>query len=188
MLKKDYWTQKGFSESYADVIIKGVRVFAKETGLREEDIEGLKILISLRDSLRPSESLKDFLSNLLNTLIQRQGILLTQSAKKGFLRFYREEEIEEKVNQLGEGLLHCLETDFDPVEYAILEIIAKSFVKDTSFVVQIDRKLYSEFLALTDKESAERLGILAKERIENLIRSLVKEIKDRKRREKVRGK
>lgn len=38
-------------------------------------------------------------------LIERQGIVLSESAKKGYLRFYKEEELEKKLNALGEALL-----------------------------------------------------------------------------------
>ena len=39
------------------------------------------------------------------SLIEKQGIVLSEPARKGYLRFYREEEIEEKLNALGIALL-----------------------------------------------------------------------------------
>jgi hypothetical protein len=49
--------------------------------------------------------LKEFLGGLLWSLIEKQGIVLSEPARKGYLRFYREEEIEEKLNALGIALL-----------------------------------------------------------------------------------
>jgi len=105
MFKADWWKQRGYSEEYSRQIAKGVRALAKEIKLREEDIEGLILLLELREKLRPSMPLKEFLGGLLWTLIERQGIVLSEPAKKGYLRFYKEEEIEKKLNALGEALL-----------------------------------------------------------------------------------
>jgi hypothetical protein len=105
MFKASWWRQKGYSEEYAKQIAKGVRALAKEIKLREEDIEGLVLLLELRERLRPSMPLKEFLGGLLWSLIQRQGIALSEDAKKGYLRFYKEKEIEEKLNALGLALL-----------------------------------------------------------------------------------
>jgi hypothetical protein len=105
MFKANWWQQRGYSEEYAKQITKGVRALAKEIKLREEDIEGLVLLLELRESLRPSMPLKEFLGGLLWTLIQRQGIVLSEDAKRGYLRFYEEEEMEEKLNALGLALL-----------------------------------------------------------------------------------
>ncbi|MCI4455046.1 MAG: hypothetical protein JHC25_08940 [Thermodesulfobacterium sp.] len=105
MFKADWWKEKGYSEEYSKQIAKGVRALAREIKLREEDVEGLVLLLQMREKLRPSLPLKEFLGGLLWSLIQRQGVLLSESAKKGFLRFYKEEELEEKLNALGEALL-----------------------------------------------------------------------------------
>jgi hypothetical protein len=105
MFKASWWQQRGYSEEYARQITKGVRALAKEIKLREEDIEGLVLLLELRERLRPSMPLKEFLGGLLWTLIQRQGIVLSEDAQKGYLRFYEEEEIEGKLNALGLALL-----------------------------------------------------------------------------------
>jgi hypothetical protein len=105
MFKASWWRQKGYSEEYAKQITKGVRALAKEINLREEDIEGLVLLLELRERLRPSMPLKEFLGGLLWSLIQRQGIVLSEDAKKGYLRFYEEEEMEGKLNALGMALL-----------------------------------------------------------------------------------
>ena len=105
MFKASWWKQRGYSEEYSRQIAKGVRVLAREIKLREEDIEGLILLLEMRERLRPSFPLKEFLGGLLGTLIERQGIVLSEPAKKGYLRFYREEEMEEKLNALGIALL-----------------------------------------------------------------------------------
>ena len=113
MFKASWWKQRGYSEEYSRQIAKGVRALAREIRLREEDIEGLILLLEMRERLRPSMPLKEFLGGLLWTLIQRQGLLLSEPAKKGFLRFYREEEIEEKLNALGIALLEIPLTSKD---------------------------------------------------------------------------
>jgi hypothetical protein len=105
MFRADWWKERGYSEEYARQIAKGVRALAREINLREEDIEGFILLLQLRGKLRPSMPLKEFLGGLLWSLIERQGIVLSETARKGFLRFYKEEEIEEKLNALGEALL-----------------------------------------------------------------------------------
>uniref|UniRef100_A0A7C5T0C9 Uncharacterized protein n=1 Tax=Thermocrinis ruber TaxID=75906 RepID=A0A7C5T0C9_9AQUI len=105
MFSAGWWRQRGYSEEYARQIAKGVRALAREIKLREEDIEGLVLLLEMRERLRPSLPLKEFLGGLLWSLIERQGILLSEPAKKGFLRFYKEKEIEEKLNELGIALL-----------------------------------------------------------------------------------
>jgi hypothetical protein len=105
MFKAGWWKQRGYSEEYSRQIAKGVRVLAREIKLREEDIGGLVLLIELRERLRPSMPLKEFLGGLLWSLIERQGIILSEPAKKGYLRFYKEKEIEKKLNALGITLL-----------------------------------------------------------------------------------
>jgi hypothetical protein len=105
MFRADWWKERGYSEEYAKQIAKGVRALAREINLREEDIEGLILLLQLRDKLRPSMPLKEFLGGLLWSLVERRGIVLSETAKKGYLRFYREKEIEKKLNALGEALL-----------------------------------------------------------------------------------
>ena len=47
------------------------------------------------------------------SLIERQGIVLSEPAKKGYLRFYREKEIEKKLNALGIALLETKITSKD---------------------------------------------------------------------------
>ena len=105
MFRASWWRERGYSEEYSRQIAKGVRALAREIKLREEDIEGLVLVLELREKLRPSIPLKEFLGGLLWSLIERQGIVLSEPAKKGYLRFYREEEIEEKLNALGIALL-----------------------------------------------------------------------------------
>jgi hypothetical protein len=105
MFKANWWKERGYSEEYARQIAKGVRALAREINLREEDIEGLILLLQMREKLRPSVPLKEFLGGLLWSLIERRGIVLSETAKKGYLRFYKEKEIEEKLNALGETLL-----------------------------------------------------------------------------------
>jgi hypothetical protein len=104
MFKANWWKQRGYSEEYSRQIAKGVRALAKEIKLREEDIEGLVLLLEMRDRLRSSMPLKEFLGGLLWSLIERQGIVLSEPAKNGYLRFYKEGEIEEKLNALGIAL------------------------------------------------------------------------------------
>jgi hypothetical protein len=104
MFKANWWKQRGYSEEYSRQIAKGVRALAREIKLREEDIEGLVLLLELRERLSPSMPLKEFLGGLLWRLVERQGIVLSEPAKKGYLRFYREEEIEKKLNALGIAL------------------------------------------------------------------------------------
>ena len=113
VFKASWWKERGYSEEYSRQIAKGVRALAKEIKLREEDIEGLILLLELRERLRPSMPLKEFLGGLLWTLIQKQGIVLSEPAKKGYLRFYREEEIEKKLNDLGIALLEIPITSKD---------------------------------------------------------------------------
>jgi hypothetical protein len=113
MFKADWWKQRGYSEEYSRQIAKGVRALAREIKLREEDIEGLILLLELRERLRPSMPLKEFLGGLLWSLIERQGIVLSEPAKKGYLRFYKEEEMEEKLNALGIALLETSLTSKD---------------------------------------------------------------------------
>jgi hypothetical protein len=113
MFKASWWRQKGYSEEYAKQIAKGVRALAKEINLREEDIEGLVLLLELRGKLRPSMPLKEFLAGLLWSLVEKQGIVLSEDAKKGYLRFYKEKEIEEKLNALGLALLETKITSKD---------------------------------------------------------------------------
>ena len=105
--------QRGYSEEYSRQIAKGVRVLAREIKLREEDIEGLILLLELREKLRPSMPLKEFLGGLLWSLIERQGIVLSETAKNGYLRFYKEKEIEKKLNALGIALLKTSLTSND---------------------------------------------------------------------------
>ena len=105
MFKSSWWMQRGYSEEYSRQIAKGVRALAREIRLKEEDIEGLILLLEMRERLRPSMPLKEFLGGLLWSLIERQGIILSEPAKKGYLRFYKEKEIEEKLNALGIALL-----------------------------------------------------------------------------------
>jgi len=105
MFRASWWRQRGYSEEYAKQITKGVRALAKEIKLREEDIEGLVLLLELRERLRPSMPLKEFLGGLLWSLVERQGIVLSEDAKKGYLRFYKEKEMEGKLNALGLALL-----------------------------------------------------------------------------------
>ena len=105
MFKASWWKERGYSEEYARQIAKGVRALAREINLREEDIEGLILLLEMREKLRPCMPLKEFLGGLLWSLIEKQGIVLSEPARKGYLRFYREEEIEEKLNALGIALL-----------------------------------------------------------------------------------
>ena len=57
--------------------------------------------------------LKEFLGGLLWSLIERQGIVLYEPARKGYLRFYKEKEIEEKLNALGIALLETPLTSKD---------------------------------------------------------------------------
>jgi len=113
MFKASWWRQKGYSEEYAKQIAKGVRALAKEIKLREEDIEGLVLLLELRERLRPSMPLKEFLAGLLWSLVEKQGIVLSEEAKRGYLRFYKEEEMEEKLNALGLTLLETKITSKD---------------------------------------------------------------------------
>ena len=113
MFKASWWTQRGYSEEYSRKIAKGVRALAREIQLREEDIEGLILLLELREKLRPSMPLKEFLGGLLWSLIERQGIVLSEPAKNGYLRFYKEEEIEKKLNALGIALLETSLTSND---------------------------------------------------------------------------
>ncbi len=105
MFKASWWQERGYSEEYSRQIAKGVRALAREIKLREEDIEGIVLLLELRERLRPSMPLKEFLGGLLWSFIERQGIVLSEDAKKGYLRFYKEKEIEEKLNALGIALL-----------------------------------------------------------------------------------
>ncbi len=63
--------------------------------------------------------LKEFLGGLLWSLIERQGIVLSEEAKKGYLRFYKEKEIEEKLNALGVALLETPLTSNDILEEII---------------------------------------------------------------------
>ena len=113
MFNANWWRERGYSKEYSRQIAKGVRVLAREIKLREEDIEGLILLLELREKLRPSMPLKEFLGGLLWTLIQRQGIVLSESAQKGYLRFYKEKEIERKLNALGTALLETSLTSKD---------------------------------------------------------------------------
>jgi hypothetical protein len=119
MFKASWWKERGYSEEYSKQIAKGVRALAREIKLREEDIEGLILLFELRERLRPSMPLKEFLGGLLWSLVERQGIVLSEEAKKGYLRFYKEEEIEEKLNALGVALLETPLTSNDILEEVI---------------------------------------------------------------------
>ncbi len=105
MFKASWWRERGYSEEYSRQIAKGVRALAREIKLREEDIEGIVLLLELRERLRPSMPLKEFLGGLLWSFIERRGIVLSEDAKKGYLRFYKEKEMEEKLNALGTALL-----------------------------------------------------------------------------------
>jgi hypothetical protein len=113
MFRVNWWEERGYSEEYARQIAKGVRALAREINLREEDMEGLVLLLQLREKLHPSMPLKEFLGGLLRTLAERRGIVLSETAKKGYLRFYREEELEEKLNALGIALLESPITSKD---------------------------------------------------------------------------
>ena len=113
MFRASWWRERGYSEEYSRQIAKGVRALAREIKLREEDIEGLVLVLELREKLRPSIPLKEFLGGLLWSLIERQGIVLSEPAKKGYLRFYREKEIEKKLNALGIALLETKITSKD---------------------------------------------------------------------------
>jgi hypothetical protein len=113
MFKARWWKQRGYSEEYSRQIAKGVRALAREIKLREEDIEGLVLILELRERLRPSMPLKEFLGGLLWSLIERQGVVLSKDAKNGYLRFYKEEELEEKLNALGIALLETPMTSKD---------------------------------------------------------------------------
>jgi hypothetical protein len=113
MFKASWWKERGYSEEYARQIAKGVRALAREINLREEDIEGIVLLLQMREKLRPSLPLKEFLGVLLWSLVERQGIILSEPAKKGFLRLYEEEELEEKLNALGEALLETSKASKD---------------------------------------------------------------------------
>jgi hypothetical protein len=113
MFRASWWKQRGYSEEYSRQIAKGVRALAREIRLREEDIEGLILLLELREKLRPSMPLKEFLGGLLWSLAERQGIVLSEPAKKGYLRFYKEEEIGKKLNALGIALLETSLTSND---------------------------------------------------------------------------
>jgi hypothetical protein len=113
MFKASWWKERGYTEEYSRQIAKGVRALAREIKLREEDVEGLILLLEMRERLRPSMSLKEFLGGLLWSLVERQGIVLSEPAKKGYLRFYREEEIEKKLNALGIALLETPLTSKD---------------------------------------------------------------------------
>lgn len=187
MLKKDYWMRKGYSENYADIIIKALRVFLKETGLREEDLEGLLLLLELREKLRKDLNLKEFVSSLLGTLMKRQGILLSEKALKGFGRFYKtQEELEKALEGFGEGLLSCLKTDFEPLELALSYIFSESFKGDYTFTLSVDRRIYSDFLELAGERTAYEFGQKARERVENLLREMVRRKKQEKLKEKLR--
>ncbi len=119
LFKASWWKERGYSEEYSRQIAKGVRALAREIKLREEDIEGIVLLLELRERLRPSMPLKEFLGGLLWTLIQRQGIVLSEDAQKGYLRFYKEEELEERLNALGIALLESSKPAQDPLEELI---------------------------------------------------------------------
>ncbi|MCI4458459.1 MAG: hypothetical protein JHC21_02440 [Thermocrinis sp.] len=125
MFKASWWKERGYSEEYSKQIAKGVRALAREIKLREEDVEGLILLLQMREKLRPSMPLKEFLGGLLWSLIQRQGVLLSETAKRGFLRFYKEEELEEKLNALGEALLETAKASRDPLAEVIKTLKAR---------------------------------------------------------------
>ncbi len=119
MFKASWWKERGYSEEYARQIAKGVRALAREIKLREEDIEGIVLLLELRERLRPSMPLKEFLGGLLWSLVERQGIVLSKKAQKGYLRFYKEEELEERLNALGVALLETPLTSNNILEEVI---------------------------------------------------------------------
>ncbi len=83
MLKKDYWLEKGYTNNYVDIIMKGISAFLRETKLRKEDLEGLLLLIGLRNRLRPDLNLKEFIQALLNTFDAKAGNCVRRKGFKG---------------------------------------------------------------------------------------------------------
>jgi len=188
MFKASWWQEKGYGKEYSKQIAKGSKIFAKELNLREEDIEGLKILLELREKLRPFSNLKEFLSDIFGTLMQRQGIILSEPAKRGFLRFYKDEEILEKeLNDFGEALLKALRTDFDPLGVAINYILSESYKNGYTLTVVVDSKLFDEVMKeIKSEEEAELLGRKAQERVESLLKEVLKRKKEEKLRKKLK--
>jgi len=83
MFKASWWKERGYSEEYSRQIAKGVRAVAREINLREEEIEGLILILELRERLRPSMPLKEFLGGdqQLPFSVQKCKILTWYGAK-----------------------------------------------------------------------------------------------------------
>jgi hypothetical protein len=50
MFNASWWAQRGYSEEYSRQIAKGIRALAREIKLREEDVEGLVLLLEMREN------------------------------------------------------------------------------------------------------------------------------------------
>ncbi len=190
MMDKSFWIERGYSENSAKTFLKGIRAFMREVGLREEDLEGLMLLLRLRNDLRPDLSLKEFLQALLSTLMQRQGIVLSEKAIKGYRKFYdSEEDIEKAINRFGEILADMIVVEkIDPLDEIAVQLILENYQKlDMVFPVSVNRKLLEEYRKLVSEEDAKAISFELKNAVERIIKREVSKIKEKKLRAKLRA-
>jgi hypothetical protein len=113
MFKASWWKERGYSEDHKSPPKNSFK-----------GIEGRSLSLSSRSRISPSMSSSLSFISLAKartpfaicfeySLIERRGIVLSEPAKKGYLRFYKEKEIEEKLNALGVALLETPLTSKD---------------------------------------------------------------------------
>ncbi len=189
MTKRDYWTNLGFANSYAEHTAKGIRLFMRHIGLSEQDLGGLIKLIEFRNKTKPDMPLDQFV--LFLTYLAELNFL-SDEAYQGFKKFYNDDEIlRDRIELIGKVLAQKEnEGDEDPIEWMTTEFLARYYQEKTknSITVGVDAKLFAEFMSLATEEEGKAFGKQINEKVNNLLKEWHKKVRERAFREKLRKK
>ncbi len=189
MSKRDYWTNLGFSEHYANNIVKAIRLLTRHLGLSEQDLLGLAKLVEFRNKVKPEMSLDKFV--LFLTYLAELNFL-SDEAYQGFKKFYNDDDIiKDRIEAVGKVLAQKENSgDEDPIEWMITEFLSRYYQEKVknSITVGVDAKLLADFMALATEEEGKAFGKQINEKVNNLLKEWYKKVKDRVFRERLKGK
>ena len=189
MSKRDYWTNLGFSEHYANNIAKAIRLLTRHLGLSEQDLLGLAKLVEFRNKVKPEMSIDQFV--LFLTYLAELNFL-SDEAYQGFKKFYNDDDIiKDRIEAVGKVLAQKENSgDEDPIEWMITEFLSRYYQEKVknSITVGVDAKLLAEFMALATEEEGKAFGKQINEKVNNLLKEWYKKVKDRVFRERLKGK
>ncbi len=166
-------------------------LLTKRLRISKQDLLSIAKLIELRNKAKPEMPLEQFV--LFLTYLAELNFL-SEEAYQGFKKFYKNDEmIKTRLDDLGKIFADVskeAEEGEDPIEWMIVEYVTRYYAEKAQHTISVvvDRDTFCNLMEIATEEEAKEFGKGLMEKANNYIKDYYKKIKDKRMREKIRGK